>query len=428
MKTRLANLWEKIHTSYWFVPTVIVGISIVLAFFLIWLDSTIDRSGRPPMVLGFDLLYTGGTEGARELLSTIAASFITIAGVTYSITVVALSLASSQFGPLVLRNYMRSTGSQVVMGIFVGTFIYCLLILRALENSSQDLQFQLSVSFAVLLGLAGIYAFIYFIHHEAEFIHAEAVIHAAYSEMCSSIAHFYPETLSSGAQPQIDAEEEPEIPQETGRSEFILSTPKSGYVQAVDEPTLEALADRHDLLLILYAKAGDFLMPDAPLASCRSRSEPTDELKKKIIGAFLIGTRRTPEQDAEFTINELVQIALRALSPSLNDPFTAMSCIEQLGAGLLILSDRKFPARRRFDAAGKLRIIARVSDFSWFVAVAFSQIARNCLPQEAVRKHLISTLQTLSSRIENPSRKSAVDQMIAFVHSLTPPHKQSESV
>lgn len=417
MKTQLANLWEKVHTSYWFVPTLMVGLAVILAFAMIWVDITYVQGKGLPTYLGFPLLYSGGMEGARELLSTIAASVITIAGVTFSITIVALSMAGSQFGPMVLRNYMRSTGSQMVMGIFAGTFIYCLLILRAIEgNSEEGFELQASVTGAVILALMSIYAFIYFIHHEAESIKAGSVIQAAYEELRHGIDHLYPQDMGEGQDPQAnDPDEETVLAAYEDRQPMTVHVERAGYLQAVNGERLMTLAQKHDILFHLCYKPGDFLMPDSPLVRCYGGQPLGEEQQRQIKGAFLIGSKRTPEQDAEFTINELVQITLRALSPSLNDPQTAMLCIDHLGASLSILSRRRFPSRYRYDSRQQLRVIARVSTFTDFAMAAFHQIGYNCGPQETVRRHLVSVLKSIASHTECESRRQVIRRLIGEV-------------
>lgn len=419
MKTPLENLWEKVHTSYWFVPTLMVALAILAAFALMELDTVILKTGHLSEPSVFGLLYRGGLEGSRSLLDTIAASIITVAGVIFSITVVVLSLASSEYGSMVLRNYMRSTGSQIVMGIFVGTFIYCLLVLHTIESRGENgPNFHIAVTFAVLLAVISIYAFIYFIHHISESIQAENIVQTAYHELRRGIDHMYPQDLGHGQETQDpDPDEERVLQDYADRRQTAIPVPKAGYLQAINGEKLMSLAQEHDLLLCLRCQPGDFLMPDSEAIRCYSREEPDEELLRKIIGAFLIDTKPTPEQDVRFTIDELVQVALRALSPSLNDPFTAMVCIDHLGAALTILARRRFPSRYRYDRREQLRIIAKTSLFSELVHSAFYQISYNCGPQKAVREHLSAILRSIASRTENEARRKVLHRMLEEVRS-----------
>ena len=161
MKLRLQSSWESLRTSFWFIPAVMTFVAIVLSFLLVYVDR---RIGPETEVFGF--IYSGGPEGARLVLSTIAGSMITVAGVTFSITIVALTLASSQFGPRLLRNFMHDTGNQVTLGTFIATFVYCLLVLRTVHTvEGEDFVPSISVAVAIFLALAGIAVLIYFIHH-----------------------------------------------------------------------------------------------------------------------------------------------------------------------------------------------------------------------------------------------------------------------
>jgi uncharacterized membrane protein len=172
-KTKLSKLWEALHSSYWFVPTLMVVIAIALAFAML----SLDRAGKSGPIESLGWIYTGGPDGARTMLSAIASSMITVAGTAFSITLVALTLASSQFGPRLLRNFMQDTGNQIVLGTFIATFIYCLLVLRTVRGDDYNVFVpQLSVTVGIVLAIASIGVLIYFIHHASTTIQASHVI------------------------------------------------------------------------------------------------------------------------------------------------------------------------------------------------------------------------------------------------------------
>ncbi len=180
MRTRILNIWHSFRSSYWFVPTIMT----ILAIFAAVITTTIDATLSETNAQHLDWLYKGGSEGARTILSTVAGSMITIAGVVFSITVVVLSLASTQFGPRLLSNFMGDTGTQVVFGTFIATFVYCLFVLRVVRSvDSFSFTPHLSVTFAFLMALAGSAVLIYFIHHIAASIHVDSVVTAVYRDL-----------------------------------------------------------------------------------------------------------------------------------------------------------------------------------------------------------------------------------------------------
>lgn len=170
---RLANLWESLRTSYWFVPTLMTAGGVALSFASVHLDERVNYK----WVRTVGWIWAGGAEGARQVLSTIAGSMITVAGVAFSITIVALTLASNQFGPRLLRNFVRDAGNQIVLGTFIATFVYCLLVLRTVRGE-DDTEFvpYVSVTLGVAFALTSLGVLIYFIHHVAISIQAENLI------------------------------------------------------------------------------------------------------------------------------------------------------------------------------------------------------------------------------------------------------------
>lgn len=413
MKTRIANLWEVLHDSYWFTPSLMVIASIVLALGLLLIDHRIDIDVYKFGNISF--VYSGGIDSARDILSDIAASIIAIAGVSFSVTVVALSLASSEYGPRLLRHYMRNTGTQVVLGVFVSTFVYCLLVYCQIPDEGVwDQPPRLAVSFGVILAFLSIALFIYFIHHMSEFMRADVIITAAFHELMTRIEDLFPEELG------LDVEQIPEnidfhLPADFESNSTSLTVVHSAYLQAVASETLIELASKDDLLIRLDCRPGEFLIRNRPVARVYPKDRVTPELEAQLVSALICGYHRTPEQDVGFAINELVEISLRALSPSLNDPYTAISCVDRLTAGLCRLSERRFPSRVRFDAEHRPRIIARVFSFDELAEAAFGPIRRNSLNNELVKRHLAKSLQTVIDHARCESRRNPLLSHLALV-------------
>lgn len=192
MKAYLSNIWENLRTNFWFVPTIMVLLSIVLATGLL----TLDRLTQDTVTSELEWVYTGSPEGARALLAAVASSVITVAGTTFSITIAVLTLASSQFGPRLLRNFVRDRSNQIVLGTFIATFIYCLLVLRTIRGLEEtQLVPSLSVTGGVVLAVVSIGVLIYFIHHIAESIQADYLIALISRDIDDAIDRLFPQEI-----------------------------------------------------------------------------------------------------------------------------------------------------------------------------------------------------------------------------------------
>jgi len=408
MRLWLAGKWDDVRTSFWFVPTVMVAAAILLSLAMIHLDKAAPaHSGLA--ALGWT--FTRGPEGSRAVLSTVAASMMTIASVTFSITVVALQLASSQFGPRLLRNFMRDRGNQVAIGAFIATFTYCLLILRTV-NGTEDERFvpNISVTVALLLALASLGVLIYFIHHAAESIQAENVIAAVGAELDRDIDRLYPAEIGGpprDATPR-DAEGDPKLPGGFRAGSCEILAEESGHIRAVDGDHLLGLAVDRDLVIELTSRPGKFIFAGEALARAWPASRLEDEAADSIRSAFYVGPRRTQAQDVEFVIDQLVEIAVRALSPSGGDPFTAIGCINRLGASLGRLADRELPSRHRVDEEGRLRIVADGSTPTGIVDAAFNQIRQASRGDVAVTLRLLEVLGEIGRRSRAPEFRAAL--------------------
>lgn len=394
MKVEIFKIWETIRASFWFVPSIMAVAAFALSFAMIATDRAIGN--EIPEALGW--VYTGGPEGARAMLATIAGSMITVAGVAFSITIVALSLASSQFGPRLLSHSMRDTGNQVVLGTFTSTFLYCALILRTIRGGEGIGVFvpHVSVTVGLLLALASVGVLIYFIHHASVSIQVPHLIGQVAHELHHTIDHLFPEQIGRGAPEERLRRIDDEIPAAFERESRPVRAGENGYLQAIEERDLMKLATERNLLLRLERRPGSWVVEESPLVRVWPGGGVGEDLAEEIRDLFAIGNQRTASQDVEFSINQLVEVAVRALSPGINDPFTAINCIDQLAAGLCHLVERYTPSAYRFDEGGCLRVIAGDQvTFRGIVDAAFNQIRQNASYHASVRIRLLEAIATV---------------------------------
>jgi uncharacterized membrane protein len=385
--------------------------AVVLSLVMIQLDKANPHQN---WVTSLGWTFSRGPEGSRAVLSTVAASMMTIASVTFSITIVALQLASSQFGPRLLRNFMRDRGNQVAIGTFIATFTYCLLVLRTV-NGTESEQFvpHMSVTVGLLLALASVGVLIYFIHHSAESIQAENVIATVSNELRGAIDKLYPQQL--GNNPSDDASEL-QLPATFEQDSVPIRSPRSDYLQAIDVNKLLKLAVDNNCLFSVDVRPGKFCFEGDLLVRAWPPDQINDKVTKEVCDGFYFGSRRTLSQDVEFAIDQLVEIAVRALSPGINDPNTAINCVDRLGAALCTLSNRDFPSRFRHDDAGHLRVVTDVSTIAGIVDAAFDQIRQASRENASVTIRLLETLRAVAGHVCNEDFRGALRRQAEAVH------------
>ncbi|MGH1396390.1 MAG: DUF2254 domain-containing protein [Trichormus sp.] len=393
---KISKMWDQLHSSYWFIPAVMAVVATALAFIMLNLDRT-DK-----VEISYWWVYTGGADGARSLLESVAGSMVSVAATAFSITIVALQLAAANFGPRLLRNFMQDTGNQVVLGTFLGTFIYCLFVLRTIRGKGDGYsQFvpQLAVTVGIILAIISIGILIYFIHHASTIIQASHVIQNVSTDLHLAINRLFPEKI--GRSEPSDSEKVAEIPVSFDKESLPIPANKTGYLQAIDDEALMKTACKYNLLILLNTRPGLFIVEGSDLVFVFPGEKANQKTTEKINHAFIIGKERTEQQDVEFPINQLVEISLRALSPAVNDPFTAIRCIDQLSAGFCHLVQRKFPSPYRYHHH-KLRVIAEGVKFSELMDAAFNSIRQYGRSDVGVTMRLLSAIAIIANYTNNP--------------------------
>jgi uncharacterized membrane protein len=384
---KLLFLWGELKSTFWFIPVLIIVSAVGLAVGLIYIDSVTDVGHEK---LGIYLIASS-TESARSILSVISAAMIGVAGTVFSLTLVALSLASTQFGSRLLKNFMYAPVNQVVIGTYVSTFVFCLIVLNSIKGT-DDLDFvpSFSVMFSIVAAVANILLLIIFIHHTAVSIQADNVISNISRSISKNVKALFPEELG-----QEHVEEEKQDESELkARLMYKTSIPvkKNGYLQYVDGDSFLEFATKHKALIELLHRPGDYLVEGMDMAVIHSKKEIGKKELKRCNSYFITGYIRTPQQDTEYLIHQMVEIACRALSPGINDPFTAIACIDNLTSTMCHLAGVKFPSRYRYDDEKDLKLITRPLTYEGLLDAAFNQIRQNGKSVPAVMIRLIEAL------------------------------------
>jgi len=408
MKDRVRDVWDALHSSFWFVPAVMAFAALLLSFVTI----RIDQATSVSFVNSLGFIWSGGADGARSILSTVAGSMITVAGVVFSIVIVALTLASSQFGPRLLRNFVRDTGNQITLGTFIATFPYCLLVLRTVRvKSDGNFIPYISITCGMALAVASIGVLIYFIHHVSTAIQAENVIARVGHELMSAIDQHFPEVAQKSPS-QLDIQR---------RDSFqAVRAPKSGYLQSLDRDELIELGMMTDSKLVIVKLPGDFAFHGDILMqvySDRALLEPKQ--LKKVLHCFTLGDQRTESQDVRYGARQLSEIASRALSPGINDPYTAMGCIDWASAALARVAQRH-PAPLFFtDKKGVTRLkLEFPATFDVMCAVVLNPLIAYGLDSAVVTCHLLLSLQRVAETLSDSEHAAQLTSYIERIKDL----------
>ena len=397
---RLRLLSDSLRSSLWFLPTLLVLSAVVLAISLVaaepWFDGN-NFEEKWPRLLG------AGAAGSRGMLSAIAGSIITVTGVGFSVMIVALTLASSQYTPRILRNFMSDEGNQAVLGVFLGVYAYCLVVLRTIRGGDEG---AFVPSFAVLVGVVlafvAIGFFIFFIHHISSALQASSIIEAAARETIVAIDRLFPSALGAAAPPHLESE----LPSSVVAWRTV-SAQNTGYVQSVDADALLHLARDWDLVIRMEVGIGEFVVEGAPLVSITGKTAAVDEPGLALNDAYSIGRHRTTFQDVGFGVRQLVDIALKGLSPGINDTTTALICVDYLTAILSRLAQRQIETPFRMHE-GQLRVIARGPSFRSLLDEAFNQIRQNAGGNVVVLVRLLAVLHIIAGFTHDEERRRAL--------------------
>jgi uncharacterized membrane protein len=422
---RLNEITRYLRESLWFIPGMLAIASLLLAGVLVIVDAHLGDTGQD-----LPFIYAGSVEGAREVLSTIAMSMLTFTGLVFSITMLVLQAASSQLSPRVLRTFLRDRGNQVVLGLFVATFLFALVVLRYTRSAGEDGEGELvpglSIAAAFVLLLASIGAFIYYIDHMAHAIRASTVIHNIAAETRIVLKDLFPEPFgepdedhdhSEVAGPS-DADTQRLAALPSGAPTETVKAPESGVLVNVDEKSLLKSVGREDghesedRFVEMVSHIGDYL-PEGSTVFRVWGSWDEDELKG-LQGAVQMSHERTIEKDAAFGIRQLVDIALRALSPGINDPTTAIQAIDRLHDVLYRIVQRRIPSPVRRDPSGKAVLFLRRPGWPDYVLLSVEEIRLAAEEQVHVlrrmRQMLISLLEIAPAE-RRPPLEEAIERI-----------------
>lgn len=395
-----------LRESFWFLPLLMLLGATALALGTLWVDRRVDPEALD--VVALEWVRLGGHDGSRTMLAALAGSVMTVAGVVFSVTMAVLTLTSSQFGPRLLRNFLRDRGIQVVLGTFLATFLHAVLVMLALGGEGEPLP-RVSVLTSTGLTVASLIAFVYFVHHVATQVQADRVIAAAARDLDAVIDGIYSRPgderpgCRAGLSPDFDREARP------------VGAPRDGYVTAIDLERLIRVAEEHDAVLHVDAAPGHFVSAGEAIARVAPPGRLTPALERVVRRSFYFGTLRTPEQDLEFAIEQVVEVGVRAMSPGINDPFTAVRCVDRLEASLGRLFQRQAPPSLCGDCRGDLRVIVRWATVVESIAAAFAPLRHAGRHDAILLRAIARSIGVLAELVRAPEVARALDDELRGV-------------
>jgi uncharacterized membrane protein len=398
MRARFRHLFHRLDETFWVLPGLMVLGAILSAIGLV----SVDRSGIVPRwLIDSPWLYNGSGTGARTLLGAVASSTIGVAGTVFSITIASLSLAAGQMGPRLLRNFTRDRGNQFTLGAFLGTFSYALMVLRSVRTE-QEGPFvpYLSLNIGIALAFVCVGTLVFFVGHMAGRINVDTVIELVSGDVQAAICRLTVEDAPVPAPPASFWE-----------GAVPVADSRRGYLQQLDAEGLADWAAEHGTSIRLLVRPGSYVFPGTPVAVARPK---VDGIGQAILGATVLGAERVSSEDLEFAVRQLVEVAVRALSPGINDPHTAVSVLDRLGAALCDVAPRHLPGGVQLRN-GRPTLVVPSVDYDGLADAMFHEIRQNAAGSVAVLARMLEVMTAVLGRERDPVRGATLARHAGLV-------------
>ena len=391
MNARLRKLLADLGEAFWIIPFLMVLGGILAGVGLV----SLDRSGLVPQWLIESVwLYSGGGTGARTMLGAIASSTIGVAGTVFSITIAVLSLAAGQMGPRLLRNFVRDRANQVTLGVFLATFAYALMVLRSVRTQAEgSFVPHLSLSIGLLLAFVSVGTLVFFVNHIAGRINVDTVIELVSEDVRDALRRLT--VREPGPKPPDAA---------MWKHAVRVTDARYGYLQQFHADTLANWAAERSTAIRMLVRPGDYVFPGAAIAEL---TVSVDGARDAIRDATALGPRRVGSLDLEFSIRQLVEVAVRALSPGINDPHTALSVLDRLGASLCELVPLHLPNGVTLRKSKPVLVVPPV-DYDGLTDAMLHMIRQNAAGSAAVLARTLEVLAVVASCERDPARRPAL--------------------
>ncbi|NND74891.1 MAG: DUF2254 domain-containing protein [Ilumatobacter sp.] len=401
MLVRLKKIQEDLRSSLFFVPMLFVVGGAAFAVLMLYID---DRVDSLPSRL------TATVDSSRGVLTVVASATLSFAGIAFSISLLLISLASSQYSPRVVHGLFRDPFSKRVMGVVIGTFTYCLVVMRAvrgpLEDSGSPVVPSIATLVAVVLGVISILAIIAFISHSAHSMDVSKILHRVTHQTIKRTRETWPDPVDDEDDDDDDGDDGSEWSEPSGDGCSIVFD-DHGWVQQVDYPTLFELLEE-GATLRLDTAPGRYAIPNTPLCTIWPAPDDIDAATREARAAIIVGQTRTTQQDAAYGVRQLADVALKALSPGVNDPTTAQDAVFHLAAVVREMLVRRPPDRGRSGDDGRRLLLPQLVTHREVIDVAFDEIRLAAAALPTVQIYLLEIFHLLSLSLDDdaPAREA----------------------
>ncbi|UEM19803.1 DUF2254 domain-containing protein [Skermanella mucosa] len=399
MRERVRYYLDWLRTSLWFIPLLMGVVAVAFAILLLTWGADV-----PDDMVEYWLLYAGDTENARELVSTLLSGMITMFSLVVSITMVVLTLAAGQIGPRLIRNFIQDRQTQAVLGLFLADILYLIIVFRTIDGDRMDSVPHLAVTTGTALTVLCLFVLLFFVHKLARSIIYDNVVRNVAGDLMEVTKLLLPEK----------SEARPDIPRPT--HDFVwVPLGRDGYLQSIDLEALVEAASENDALIRLEVRPGHYILGRGRHVALHSTAAGTDETCRKIRDAFILGSERTPTQDIEYGIRQLVEMATRALSPGINDVFTALAVIDSLSSSLGHIFERDLEPAVLLDDSGRPRVVRDIAGYDSIVGAAFDQIRQAGSGHAAVLIRLTEAIGSLAPYVRSDEQRQPLLEQLDMI-------------
>ena len=408
--------WDRLKVSFWFAPALMALGAVLLAWAMYWLDSLV-----PNEALASSRFVLSGTPGEmRSALLSMAGTVLATAGVVFTLLTLPLSTVAAQYGSRLLRLFLGDRTTQFVLGMFVATFVYC--IAAALSIPPADVapeSPQLTASLGVYLMLATFATLILLVQHISTMLQAPNIAAAAGVELQNVVSAEISNEVTSGDEGSGRLDARPnsqDAPNALAEIDgYPIRARSTGYIQFVDPDTLLTLAREKDLIIRLLRRPGHYIWSGAVVALVSPADRVDEQLDKLIRRAFQVGNGRTPTQDIEYAVNQLTEMAVRAMSPAINDPFTAMTCLDHVGYGLMEFIRQGQKGSHYYDRDGKLRLVLEPVTLEVLLDAAFDMLRHASCDNASVLLHMLKVIDLIGQEVKTPEARQQLLRHVSLI-------------
>jgi uncharacterized membrane protein len=402
--------WDRLKVSFWFAPVVMSLVATLLAWFMYWVDGRISNE----TLLQSHLVLSGTPGELRSILVGMGSTVLATAGVVFTLLTLPLSTVAAQYGSRLLRVFLGDRITQLVLGTFVATFVYCLAAALSIPPVEVEPDGpQITATVGLLLMLATFASLILLIQHISTMLQAPNIAAAAGTELRDVVRAEIPEQVISGDRHKGGSETLSDSLVE--KDSYPVRVRQTGYIQYIDPQTLLTLAREHNLVIRLLRKPGHIVWPNARVALVWPAARIDEELDQQIRNAFRVGNGRTPTQDIVYAVNQLVEMAVRAMSPAINDPFTAMTCLDYIGEGLALFIQQGEKSAYYYDQDNQLRLILDPVTFTELLSGAFDMLRHCSCDNASVLLHMLEVIEAVGQEADLPEARQELLRHVSLI-------------